>query len=119
MEQKLRRLEEQEEQYSTALDAALDAYMGLRKQAQRFDPAQLYEARQLIRPGKEKEAVNRVQEIYRDQYNPLLMLESKKAVSRLCNEETEGKVVWKMAQRTNREEPFINKGRRNQNGEER
>ncbi len=119
MEQTLKRLEEQEKQYSTALDAALDAYIGLRKQAQSFDPAQLYEARQRIRPGKEREAVNRVQEIYRDQYNPLLMLESKKAVSRLCNEETEGKVVRKMAQRTNREEPFINKGRRNQNGEER
>ena len=60
MEQKLRRLEEQEKQYSTALDAALDAYIGLRKQAQSFEPVQLYEARQRIRPGKEREAVNRV-----------------------------------------------------------
>ena len=56
MEQSLKRLEEQEQKYSAELDAALNEYAGLREQAQGFDPVQLYEARQAIRPGKEQEA---------------------------------------------------------------
>ena len=62
MEQSLKRLEEQEQKYSAELDAALNEYAGLREQAQGFDPVQLYEARQAIRPGKRnREAENQAQ----------------------------------------------------------
>ena len=54
MEQSLKRLEEQEQKYSAELDAALNEYAGLREQAQGFDPVQLYEARQAIRPAKNR-----------------------------------------------------------------
>ena len=81
MEQSLKRLEEQEQKYSAELDAALNEYAGLRAQAQGFNLVQLYEARQAIRPGKEQEAENRAQEVYGEKYNPLLMFDSKKAVS--------------------------------------
>ncbi|OUO42992.1 MobA/MobL family protein [Flavonifractor sp. An306] len=87
MEQSLKRLEEQEQKYSTELDAALNEYAGLREQAQGFNRVQLYEARQAIRPGKEQEAENRAQEVYGEKYNPLLMFDSKKAVSRMLHED--------------------------------
>ena len=89
MEQSLKRLEEQEQKYSTELDAALTEYAGFREQAQGFDPVQLYEARQAIRPGMEQEAVNRAQEVYGEKYSPLLMFDSKKTVSRMLHEEME------------------------------
>ena len=80
MEQNLKRLEEQEQKYSAELDAALTEYAELWEQAQGIDPVQLYETKQAIRPGKEQEAENRVQEVYGEKYNPLLMFDSKKAV---------------------------------------
>lgn len=93
MEQSLKRLEEQEQKYSAELDATLNEYAGLREQAQDFDPVQLYEAKQVIRPGKEQEAENRAQQVYGEKYNPLLMFDSKKAVSRMLNESAEERSV--------------------------
>ena len=72
MEQSLKRLEEQEQKYSTELDAALTEYAGFREQAQGFDPVQLYEARQAIRPGKDQEAVNPAQVLKAEKNSPLL-----------------------------------------------
>lgn len=96
MEPSLKRLEEQEQKYSTELDAALTAYAGLREPAQGFDPVQLCEARQAIRPGKEQEVENRMQTVYGDKYGPLLMFDSKKTVSRMLNEDTERQTIRKM-----------------------
>ncbi|MBB5263530.1 chromosome segregation ATPase [Catenibacillus scindens] len=96
MEQSLKRLEEQEQKYSAELDAALDEYAGLREQAQDVDPVQLYEARQAIRPSKEQEAENRAQEVYGEKYSPLLMFDSKKAVSRMLHEEMEQQAVRRL-----------------------
>ena len=96
MEQSLKRLEEQEQKYSTELDAALNEYAGLREQAQGFNRVQLYEARQAIRPGKEQEAENRAQEVYGEKYNPLLMFDSKKTVSRMLHEDMERQAVRRM-----------------------
>ena len=89
MEQSLKRLEEQEQKYSAELDAALTEYAGLRERAQDFAPVQLNKAKQAIRPGKEQEAENRAQEVYGEKYNPLLMFDSKKAVSRMLHEDME------------------------------
>ena len=58
-----------------------------KRQAQDFAPVQLYKAKQAIRPGKEQEAENRAQEVYGEKYNPLLMFDSKKAVSRMLHED--------------------------------
>ena len=96
MEQSLKRLEEQEQKYSAELDAALTEYAGLREQAQGFDLVQLYEARQAIRPGKEQEAENRAQQVYGEKYSPLLMFDSKKAVSRMLHEDMERQAVRRM-----------------------
>ena len=104
MEQSLKRLEEQEQKYSAELDAALNEYAGLREQAQGFDPVQLYEARQAIRPGKEQEAENQAQQVYVEKYSPLLMFDSKKAVSRMLHEDTERLAVRRMVRQTQKEQ---------------
>ena len=103
MEQNLKRLEEQEQKYSAELDAALNEYAGLREQAQGFDPVQLHEARHAIRPGKEQEAENRVQQVYSEKYSPLLMFDSKKAVSRMLNEDIEQQAVRRMVRQAQKE----------------
>ena len=109
MGQSLKRLEEQEQKYSTELDAALNEYAGLREQAQGFNRVQLYEARQAIRPGKEQEAENRAQEVYGEKYNPLLMFDSKKAVSRMLHEDIERQAVRRMMRQAHKEQQTFQK----------
>ncbi len=109
MEQSLKRLEEQEQKYSAELDAALNEYAGLREQAQSFDPVQLYEARQSIRPSKEQEAENRAQEVYGEKYSPLLMFDIKKAVSRMLDEDAERLAVRKLVRQAQKEQNILNK----------
>ena len=104
MEQSLKRLEEQEQKYSAELDAALNEYAGLREQAQSFDPVQLYEARQSIRPSKEQEAEHRAQQVYGEKYSPLLMFDSKKAVSRMLHEDMERQAVRRMVRQAQKEQ---------------
>ena len=118
MEQSLKRLEEQEQKYSAELDAALTEYAGLREQAQGFDPVQLYKARQAIRPGKEQEAENRAQEVYGEKYSPLLMFDSKKAVSRMLNEDIEQQAVRRMVRQAQKEHPIF-KSKKDDKGQER
>ena len=109
MEQSLKRLEEQEQKYSAELDAALNEYAGLREQAQGFDPVQLYETKQAIRPGKEQEAENRAQQVYGEKYSSLLMFDSKKAVSRMLHEDIERQVVRRMMRQAQKEQQTLQK----------
>ena len=109
MEQSLKRLEEQEQKYSAELDAALNEYAGLREQAQGVNPVQLCEARQAIRPVKEQEAENRAQQVYGEKYNPLLMFDSKKAVSRMLHEDMEQQEVRRMMRQAQKEQQTLQK----------
>ena len=109
MEQSLKRLEEREQKYSAELDAALTEYAELREQAQSVDPVQLYEARQAIRPSKEQEAENRAQEVYGEKYNPLLMFDSKKTVSRMLHEDMERQAVRRMVRQAQKEQQVSHK----------
>ncbi len=112
MEQSLKRLKEQEQKYSAELDAALKEYAGLREQAQGFDPVQLYETKQAIRPGKEQEAENRAQQVYGEKYSPLLMFDSKKAVSRMLHEDMERQAVRRMVRQAQKEQMIPSKEKR-------
>ena len=116
MDQSLKRLEEQEQKYAAELDAALNEYAGLREQVQGFDLVQLYEARQAIRPGKEQEAENRAQQVYGRKYNPLLMLDSKKAVSRMLHEDMERQTVRRIVRQAQKEKQIPSKGKRKDQG---
>ena len=109
MEQSLKRLEEQEQKYSAELDAALNEYVGLREQAQGFDPVQLYKTKQAIRPSKEQEAENRAQQVYGEKYSSLFMFDSKKAVSRMLHEDIERQVVRRMMRQAQKEQQTLQK----------
>lgn len=103
-------MEEQEQKYSAELDSALTEYAGLRERAQDFAPVQLYKAKQAIRPGKEQEAENRAQEVYGEKYNPLLMFDSKKAVSRMLHEDMERQAVRRIVRQAQKgQQIFQNK----------
>ena len=87
-------------------------YAGLREQAQGFDPVQLYKARQAIRSGKEQEAENRAQQVYGEKYSPLLMFDSKKAVSRMLHEDMERQAVRRLVRQAQKgQQIFQNKKR--------
>ena len=96
------------------MDAALNEYAGLREQAQGFNLVQLYEARQAIRPGKEQEAENRAQEVYGEKYNPLLMFDSKKSVSRMLHEDIERQAVRRMMRQEHKEQQTFQKKKSDQ-----
>ena len=64
-------------------------------------------SRTAIRPGKEQEAENRVQQVYGEKYSPLLMFDSKKAVSRMLNEDIEQQAVRRMVRQAQKEHPIF------------
>ena len=95
-EAELKKLDEQEEKYAAELDTALKQYATLKEQAAEHDPLELYETRQVIRPEKEQNVINRVQRAYGDKYNPLTMFDSKREASRLLREYADEQAVQKM-----------------------
>ena len=105
----MKRSEEQEQKYSTQLDATLNEYTRLQKRAQGVDPVQLYKTRQAIRPGKEQEAENRAQQVYGEKYNLLLMFDSKKAVSRMLDEDAERQNVRRLVRLAHKEQQTFQK----------
>ena len=95
-EAELKKLDEQEEKYATELDTALKQYATLKEQAAEHDPLELYETRQVIRPEKEQNVINRVQRAYGDKYNPLTIFDSEREASRLLREYADEQAVQKM-----------------------
>ena len=95
-EAELKKLDEQEEKYAAELDTALKQYATLKEQAAEHDPLELYETRQVIRPEKEQNVINRVQRAYGDMYNPLTMFDSEREASRLLREYADEQAVQKM-----------------------
>lgn len=93
LEDGLKKLETSEAKYAAELDNALKQYAELQEQAAEFDPVELYEARQTIRPEHERRAAQRVQEVYGDKYDMLRMYDSKRSVANLLNEDAEGRSV--------------------------
>ncbi len=93
MESSLQKLSEQEKKYSTELDNALKQYAELQEQTAEFDPVELYEARQEIRPDHERNATRRIQNAYGDKYDMLRMYDSKRSVANLLNEVAEERSV--------------------------
>ena len=73
---------------------------------------QLYETKQAIRPGKEQEAENRAQQVYGEKYSPLLMFDSKKAVSRMLHEDMERQAVQRIVRQAQREQMIPSKEKR-------
>ena len=99
MEAGLKKLETQEQKYSAELDKALDEYAELKAQAADFDPVELYEARQAIRPAQEKAAEQQLEDALQKKPSFSLLLNAKQETSRLLKEDTEERQVRQMLRR--------------------
>ena len=89
-------MEKQEQKYSAELDKALTEYAELKAQAADFDPVELYEARQAIRPTQKK-AVERQLEVSCQKKPSLgMLLSAKQETSRLLGEDAEERQVRQM-----------------------
>ena len=95
-EQALKKLEQQESQYAAELDAALEQYSRLQAQAAEFDPVELYQARQELRPANTQEAVQRLQQIYGEEYSLVFMERSARDVAWQLHEAEEKNRIRKM-----------------------
>ena len=105
MEAGLKKLETQEQKYSAELDKALDEYAELKAQAADFDPVELYEARQAIRPAQEKAAEQQLEDALQKKPSFSLLLSAKQEISRLLGEDTEERQVRQMLIRRQRSDP--------------
>ena len=93
MEAGLKKLEAQEQKYSAELDKALDEYAELKAQTADFDPVELYEARQAIRPTQEKAAEQQLEDTMQEKLSLVMLLSVKQETSRLLREDAEDRQV--------------------------
>ena len=84
---------------------ALDEYAELKAQAADFDPVELYEARQAIRPAQEKAAEQQLEDALQKKPSFSLLLNAKQETSRLLKEDTEERQVRQMLIRRQRSDP--------------
>ena len=89
LESSLQKLDEQEQKYSAALDAALHEYAEVKSQAAGLDPVELYEARQAIRLGQEAAANEKLEQVFGSKYSLLRWMDAKQAQIRLTNDSLE------------------------------
>ena len=105
MEAGLKKLEAQEQKYSAEFDKALDEYAELKAQAADFDPVELYQARQVLRPAQEKAAERQLEETLQKKPSLIMLLSAKQEVSRLLGEDTEERQARQMVIRRQRSDP--------------
>lgn len=86
METALKKLDEQEVNYSAELESALQQYRELEAQATEFDAEELTEARLELRPGMDCSTISRIQTAYESQYSPFTMAEARRDVSNMLGE---------------------------------
>lgn len=89
MESSLKKLNQQEIKYADELNAAMVQYAELQQQATDMDTVELDTVRQAIRPSKEREAAQRLQDTYRKEFDSRLLIQSRKDVAGLLGEVVE------------------------------
>ncbi len=89
MEAGLKKLETQEQKYSAELDKVLAEYAELKAQAADFDPVELYEARQVIRPAQEKASEKQLEDAMHEKPSLIMLLSAKQETSHLLGEDAE------------------------------
>ena len=115
MEAGLKKLEAQEQKHSAELDKALDEYAELKAQAADFDPVELYEARQGIRPAQEKAAEQQLEDALQKKPSFSLLLNAKQETSRLLGADAEERQARHITMHRNQEQHrnSFSKGKRN------
>ena len=78
------------------MDAALKQYAKLQAQAAELDPVELHHARQELRPANTQKAVQRLQQIYGEEYSPVFMERSARDTTCLLHEAEEKNRIRKM-----------------------
>ena len=96
MKESLKNLEAKEVQFTAELDAAQKEFAALQEQAAAFDPIELHDARQAIRPEMEKDAIHKLQERYGDKYSHMTMVDGKREVSLMLDEYAEGQEIQQL-----------------------
>mgnify|MGYP004608654223 FL=1 len=99
MEAGLKKLEAQEQKYATVLDKALAEYAEMKAQVAGFDPVELYEARQAIRPVQEKAAEQQLKDTMHEKPSLVMLLSAKQETSRLLGEDAENRQARQMIMR--------------------
>ena len=99
MEAGLKKLEAQEQKYSVELDKALAEYADLKAQAADFDPMELYEARQAIRPAQEKESEKHLEDAMHEKPSLIMLLSVKQETSRPLGADAEERQARQMIMR--------------------
>ena len=92
----LETLEASKKKFAAELDAAQKEFAALQEQAADFDPIELYDARQVIRPDKEQDAVCKLKDKYTDKYSHTIMVDGKHEVSCILDEYAEGQEIQQM-----------------------
>ena len=103
MEAGLKKLEAQEQKYSAELDKALAEYADLKAQAANYDPVELYEARQAIRPAQEKAAEQQLKDTIHEKPSLIMLLSAKQETSRLLGENAEERQTRQLIMHRNQE----------------
>ena len=103
MEAGLKKLEAQEQKYSAELDKALAEYADLKAQAANYDPVELYEARQAIRPAQEKAAEQQLGDAMHENPSLIMLLNAKQETSRLLGEDAEERQTRQLIMHRNQE----------------
>ena len=99
MEAGLKKLEAQEKKYSAELDKALAEYVELKAQAANFDPVEIYEARQTVRPAQEKAAEQQLGDAMHEKPSLIMLLSAKQEASHLLGEDAEERQARQMIMR--------------------
>ena len=116
MEAGLKKLDAQEQKYSAELDKALAEYAELKAQAADFDPVELYEERQAIRPAQEKAVEQQLEDAMHEKPSLVMLLSAKQETSHLLGEDAEERQVRQMVmqrQAAQQERPLHSARKRN------
>ena len=103
METSRKKLEQQEERCTAELNGALEKHKELQEQAVDIDPDEIYQARLGLRVDKECSAVDHVQSVYGEMYQPRMMDDSRKHVSQILGEKNERQSIFEKLEKIKRE----------------
>ena len=104
MESSLETLNQQEENYTAELDAALAQYTELQQQAADMDVVELDAARHVIRSGKERETAQRLQAAHGKKFDSGTLAQSQKDVAAMLDESTEPVSIRQTIQQLQRQQ---------------
>ena len=94
-------------------------YAELKAQTADFDPVELYEARQSIRPAQEKAAEQQLEDTTQEKPSLIMLLSAKQETSRLLGEDAEERQARQLIMCRNQEQYRNSLSKRKRNDPER